>query len=126
MDGYENANRTYDNANRVGSEAMNNALKSMSIMTKGFQQIANETGEFTKRSVEQSAQMFEKFSQVRTLDKAVELQTEFARTVYENWMSQANKMAGLYSDLARDAYKPFEATGYAAAQAAKDEARQAG
>lgn len=113
----------YENANRFGTEAVNNALKSMSAMTKGFQQIATETGEFTKRSFEQSQQMIEQLSQARTFDNAFALQSEFARKAYEQWMSQANKMADLYSDLAREAYKPFEATGFAAAKSAENEAR---
>lgn len=115
----------YENVNKLGKETMDNALKSMSVVTKGFQQIASETGEFTKRSYEHSASMFEQLAQVRTLDKAVELQSEFARTAYENWVSQANKIASLYSEIARDAYKPFEATGYATVRTAQDEARQA-
>jgi len=115
----------YENVSKLGKETMDNTLKSMSAMTRGFQQIASETGEFAKRSYEQSTSMLEKLTQVRTLDKAVELQSEFARASYENWMSQANKMAGLYSEIARDTYKPFEATAYATVETAQDEARQA-
>lgn len=106
----------YDDANRFGKDAMDNALKSLSVMTRGFQQIATETGEFAKQSYEQSAQMAEKLGQVRSLDRALEVQNEFARSAYERWMTQATKMGEIYTDIAKEAYKPFEQTATAAAE----------
>ncbi|WP_061936281.1 phasin family protein [Aureimonas sp. AU22] len=100
----------YVEANKVGKDNMDNALRSMSAVTKGFQQIATETTEFTKKSVEQSAQMFERLAQVRTLDKAIELQSEYARSAYEAWMSQATKMGEIYQEIAREAYRPLESS----------------
>jgi len=115
----------YEDANKAGKESMDNALKSFSAMSKGFQQIAAETGEFTKRSYEQTAQMMEKLAQVRTLDKAVELQNDYAKSAYETWMSQAQKMGEMYSAIARETYKPFENTASAAVKYGEDAARQA-
>ncbi|WP_062202459.1 phasin family protein [Aureimonas sp. AU12] len=115
----------YEDANKAGKESMDNALKSFSAVTKGFQQIASETGEFSKRSYEQTAQMFEKLTQVKTLDKAVELQTEYARSAYETWMSQATKMGEMYAEIARETYKPFENTALAAGKFGTDAAKQA-
>ncbi|MCQ8782555.1 phasin family protein [Mangrovibrevibacter kandeliae] len=99
----------YDDASKFNREAMDNSLKSFSAMTRGFQQIAAESADFTKRSYERSSQFFEQLSQTTTMDRAMELQTEFARSSYETWIQQATKMGELYSDIAKESFKPFEA-----------------
>ena len=114
----------YDNAEKIGQDTMDSTMKSLSAVTRGFQQIAMENGEFAKRSLEQSSRMAEKFAQVRGLDQAIELQKEYVKTTYELWSSQATKLGELYTQIARDSYKPFEKTGYAAADLAADAARQ--
>ncbi|KAA0970507.1 phasin family protein [Aureimonas fodinaquatilis] len=97
-----------DETGRVGKEAVDGTLKSVSAVTKGFQQLAAETTDFTKRSYEQSAQHFEKLSQTRTLDKVIELQSDFAKSAYENWVSQATKVGEIYSEIAKESVRPFE------------------
>ncbi|WP_062226161.1 phasin family protein [Aureimonas frigidaquae] len=99
----------FDDTNRFGKEAVDGAMKSVSAVTKGFQQIAVEAGDYTKRSYEQSAQHFEKLAQVRTLDKVIELQSDYAKTAYEAWLSQATRMGEIFSDIAKESYKPLEA-----------------
>lgn len=115
----------YTDANKVGKDNMDNALRSMSAMTKGFQQIAAEATEYTKKSYEQSAQMMERLAQVRTLDKAIEVQSEYARSVYEAWVSQATKMGEIYQDIAREAYRPLESSAQQNQQFAQNMANQA-
>jgi hypothetical protein len=45
---------------------------------------------------------------VKSLDKAMEAQTDFARSAYETFVAESQKIAGLYSDLAKTAFKPVE------------------
>lgn len=100
----------YDEAGNANKETMDNAMRSFSAMTKGFQEIAAETTEFTKRSYEQSARMFEQLAQTRSLDKVLEVQNDYAKTAYQSWVSQATKIGGIYTDIAKEVYKPFEAS----------------
>jgi hypothetical protein len=41
-------------------------------------------------------------------DKAVEVQTEYARAAYENYVSHATKLGQLYTDLAQEAFKSYQ------------------
>ena len=50
----------------------------------------------------------EKLSGVKSLDKALEAQTEFARSSYETFVAETQKIAGLYTDLAKQTFKPYE------------------
>lgn len=110
----------YEDANKFSKDALDNTMKSFSAVTKGFQQIAAETTDFTKRSYEHSAKVFEQLTQVKSFDKVVEVQNDFAKAAYQAWVAQATKMGELYADIAKEAYKPFENTLSAAgAQAVK-------
>jgi hypothetical protein len=45
---------------------------------------------------------------VKSLDKAIEVQAEFAKSAYETFVAESQKIAGLYTDLAKQTFKPFE------------------
>jgi hypothetical protein len=46
--------------------------------------------------------------EAKSLDKAVEVQSQYLKSSYEDFVAPAAKMGGLCADLARDAYKPFQ------------------
>ena len=46
-------------------------------------------------------------SGVKSFEKAIEIQTEFAKTAYETFVSESQKIATVYGDLAKQSYKPF-------------------
>jgi hypothetical protein len=72
-----------------------------------FQAIATAYGDYTKKSFEDTKSFVEKMSGVRSPDKAIEVQTEFAKTAFETFMAESQKIGGLYRDLAKQSYKPF-------------------
>ena len=49
----------------------------------------------------------EKLFGVKSLDKAIEV-SRYAKTAYEGFVAEASKLSELYSDLAKETYKPFE------------------
>jgi hypothetical protein len=89
-----------------GKEQLDTATASANI-PGGFQAIATAYGDYTKKSFEDTKSFVEKMSAVRSLDKAIEVQTEFARTAYETFVTESQKIGALYGDLARQSYKPF-------------------
>jgi hypothetical protein len=73
-----------------------------------FQTIATAYGDYTRRSLEETKAYVEKLSCVRSLDKAVEVQTEFAKQTYETFIAESRKIRELYRGLATQSFKPFE------------------
>jgi hypothetical protein len=71
-----------------------------------FQAIATAYGDYTKKSFEDTKAFVEKLSGVRSLDKAIEVQTEFAKTAYETFVTESQKIGALYGDLAKQSYTP--------------------
>ncbi len=69
------------------------------------QTIALAYGEYTRKSFEQTRSFVEKLAGVRSLDKAIEVQTEFAKQAYETFVMDAQKIRELYSGLARQTFE---------------------
>ena len=74
----------------------------------GVQAIATAYGDYTKKSFEDTKSFVEKLSGVKSIDKVLEVQTEFAKSAYETFVAESQKIAGLYTDLAKQTFKPLE------------------
>jgi hypothetical protein len=97
-----------DQFQKVGKENLDVAVKSANAFTKGFQALAAETADYSRHSFEAGAKAFEKLAGAASLDKAVEVQSDYLRTAYEGYVSQATKLGEIVTAMARDAYKPYE------------------
>ena len=84
------------------------ALAAANCLSVDFQTLATAYGNYTKKSFEDTKAFVEKLSGVRSLEKAVEIQTEFARQAYETFVTESQKIRELYSGLAKQSLKPFE------------------
>ena len=91
-----------------GKEQLDAAVSSAQSFSTGVQAIATAYGDYSKKSFEEAKTFVEKFSGVKSLDKAIEVQTEFAKSAYETFVAESQKIGELYTDLAKQAYKPFE------------------
>ena len=54
----------------------------------GFQAIATAYGDYTKKSFEDSRAFVEKLTGAKSLDKALEMQTEYAKSAYETFVAE--------------------------------------
>jgi hypothetical protein len=91
-----------------GKEQYETAVATATGLQNGLSAIASAYGDYTKKSYEDTKSFVEKLSGVKSLDKALEAQTEYAKSSYETFVADAQKIAGLYSDLAKQAFKPLE------------------
>jgi phasin family protein len=93
---------------QYGKEQFETAVASANTFQSGFQAIATAYGDYTKKSFEDTKSFVEKLAGVKSLDKAIEVQTEYAKSAYETFVAESQKIAGLYADLAKQTYKPIE------------------
>jgi hypothetical protein len=78
-----------------------------------IQTIANAYRDYTKKSLQETGSFVKKLMAVRSVDKAIEVQTEFARQAYANFVAESQKICELYSELAKQIiFRPWE--GFAA------------
>ena len=106
-----NANQSHSNRNfeaqQNSNEQIDTGTASSTAFPGGLLAIATAYGDYTKKSFEDTKLFVEKLSGVKSLDKAIEVQTEFAKTAYETFVTVSQKIGVLYSDLAKQSYKPF-------------------
>ena len=100
--------QTLEDAGKFGKEFMDTGLKSLASLSKGWQSIAVEATEYSKKSFESGSAAMEKLVSAKSLEKAIEIQTDFAKQAYEGFVAEATKIGGLYAELYKDTYKPFE------------------
>ena len=100
--------KNLEDLQQVGKDNMDSALKCWGALSKGAQAIAVEMADYSKKSFEDGTAALEKMFGVKSFDKAIEVQSEFAKTAYEGFVAEASKLGELYADLAKETYKPFE------------------
>jgi hypothetical protein len=100
--------QSFDSTENLSKDFMDAALKSFAAVSKGSQAIVVEATDYSKRTIERSGAALEQLSAVKSVEKAVELQSDYAKQAYEGFVAQATRMGELYTDMARDAFKPFE------------------
>ena len=102
-----NANRNLSQLQDDSREQINAAEASMSSLPGGFHAIATAYGDYTKKSFEDTRSFVEKLSGAKSFDKAVEIQTDFAKSAFETFVAESQKIGALYRDLAKQSSKPF-------------------
>jgi Phasin protein len=70
--------------------------------------IAHAYGSYTERSFQETSCFVEKLMGVRSFDKVIEVQTEFARQAYETFVAESQKICELYTELARESFRSWQ------------------
>jgi phasin family protein len=99
--------RNVDDIQKLGKDNMDAAMKSFDVMSKGFQAIAAEVMNYSKRSLEDHTAAMQNIMGAKSPEKAFEIQSEYLRTASEGFMAEATKIGELYAALAKELYKPI-------------------
>jgi hypothetical protein len=100
--------KSFEDMQKFGKDNAEATMKSLGVLSKSVQAIAVEMADYSKKAFEDGAAATEKLFGAKSLEKAVEVQSDYLKTAYEGFVSQSTKLGTLYSDLAQEAYKPFE------------------
>ena len=100
--------KNIDEMQQLGKESVDATMKSVGVFSKSAQAIAVELADYSKKVFEQGSAATEKLIGAKSLEKAFEVQSDFVKSSYEAFVAEATKLGELYSDLAKEAYKPFE------------------
>ena len=73
-----------------------------------LQTIANAYRDYTRKSFEEFGSFVEQLSGVRSLDKAMTVQTEFVKRAYETSVAESQKICELHNRLAKQTLDPFK------------------
>ena len=100
--------KSFEDMQKFGKDNTEAAMKTLGVISKSVQTIAVEMADYSKKAFEDGAAATEKLMGAKSIEKAVEVQSDYFKSAYEGFVSQTAKLGQLYSDLAQETYKPFE------------------
>ena len=83
--------KTFDYMQKTTNANVDEAMRSFEGATKVTQAIASQIADYSKRSFEHGTKTMENLLSAKSLDKAIEVQTEYAKAAYEGYVSHARK-----------------------------------
>jgi phasin family protein len=107
--------RMADEANRMGQQYQERvqsgfeaASRSFTEANKGFQTLAAEMMEYSKAAFDDAVRTWEQLIGVRSLEQAIQIQSDYAKRVYDNHMAELKRLGEMCVGMVRDAAKPVE------------------
>ncbi|PPD45371.1 MAG: phasin family protein [Methylocystis sp.] len=98
----------FESVQQIGKEQFEAVSAAAAAVTKGWQSIAAETTDYSKKSFEKSRLLAEKLISVKKMDEAFALQSDFAKTAYEDFVAEATKLGEMYTSMTKEVFKPME------------------
>lgn len=98
----------FEEMQKLGKDAAEAAAQSVTTASKGVQTIATEATDFARKSFEQGVGAMERLLGARSVERALEVQTQYAQSAFEGFMAQSAKFGEIYSDIAKQSFKPLE------------------
>jgi len=100
--------KNFDDVQKLGRDNVEATLRSFGAASKGYQAVAAEMTNYSKKWFEDGTAAIERLFGAKTLEKAIEVQSEYVKTAYEGFVAEATKLGEIYADIAKESYKPFE------------------
>jgi hypothetical protein len=100
--------KPFEDFQKLSQGNVDSAMKAFGEWNKGWQAIAAEMSDYTKRSFEEGSATFEKLLSAKSMEQAFEIQSNYAKRAYDEYMHQLNKIGGMCAELAKETYRPVE------------------
>lgn len=100
--------KPFEDMQRMNQAGVDSAMKMMGEWGKSWQAIAAEIGDYSKRSLEDGTRTMERLMTAKSMEQALEIQSTYAKRAYDDYMHQMTKLGGMYTELAKEAYRPVE------------------
>ena len=100
--------QTFEDANKLGKEFLDSSMKSFATLSEGRAGDLQRGFRLREEGLRGRQRRARETAFGEILEKAIEIQTDYAKQAYEGFVAEATKMGELYADMAKDAYKPFE------------------
>ncbi len=100
--------KNFDEIQKINKDGVDATMKSFGVFSKGLQALTTEVSEYSKKSFEEMTAATEKLFGAKSVETAIEIQTDYVKSAYEGFMTEASKMGDLVAELATQAYKPYE------------------
>ena len=98
---------TLNQLNDVSKRNLEAVVASVSAATRGAEALGAQAMSYGKSSMEQSAEAARALSAAKSVQEAVELQTNYARTALVTYLSEMNRMSETVAAAVKDSLAPL-------------------
>ena|SRR5215204_117094 len=98
----------FEDVQKISKTSLEATTEAFGTLSNTSQAIAAEMLAYSKRSYENGSKALENLFGVKSLEKAIEVQSEYAKSAFEDYSAQLEKFGRLYADLAKGIFKPIE------------------
>jgi phasin family protein len=99
----------FEEIQKFSKQQLDAVSAATATVAKGFQEIAAESSDYSKKAFAASSAVVEKLLGAKSVETAIQIQTEYAKSAYEGFVAQASKINEIYVKLATEAFRPVEA-----------------
>lgn len=100
---------SFEEFQKFSKQQLEAATAATATVAKGLQEIAAESSDYSKRAFAASSAVVEKLLGAKSVETAIQIQTEYAKSAYEGFVAEATKINEICVKLATEAFKPVEA-----------------
>ncbi len=106
--GFDKAVKNYDQFLGYGKENVEAYMKAANATGKGVETLHNELYAFSKHSVEESIEAKKALMGSKSVHEAFELQSGFAKSAFDSYVSQVTKLGEIFSSTTKEAIQPLQ------------------
>ena len=104
---FDKAVKGYDQILGFGKETVEAYVKAANLAGKGVESLHNEIYSYSKQSIEDSVATAKAVMASKSAHEAFELQTDFAKTAFEAYVSELNKLSALLTETGKETFAPL-------------------
>jgi Phasin protein len=98
----------FENLEKLGSDGVEAAASAASSFAESFQMFAADTTDYSQKSLESGSAFIEKLRGAKSLESAIQIQSDYAKSAYAEFLAYLVKMSDLYCNLFKRASMPIE------------------
>jgi phasin family protein len=106
-EGFERAAKGFDHLATFNRHNIEAFIRSANVAAKGFELINTEILTFSRQALEDSVAATKAVMSSKSLQEAVEVQSDFAKTAFDTYVGQVSKMGDIVQTVTRGAFEPF-------------------
>jgi hypothetical protein len=97
----------FEAVQKFGKDSFEATVKALDVASTGTKAVVLEAADYAKKSFDQNAATFEKLAGVKSLDQAIQIQTDHLKSVYAGFVAHSTKTREFYTKVAQDSVAPF-------------------
>ena len=106
--GFEKATKNYDQFLGYTKDTVDAYVQSATVAGKGAESFNNEVYAYSKQSIEESVAAAKALFASKSIHEAFALQTDFAKSAFDNYVSEVTKLSELVASTTKSAFEPIQ------------------